>query len=83
MKFRDANKFTMTDKQEIINNSHKLNFEPRTIGFLFLKLFNFYVKTKTLDKLTPTSKANKAINNFFIYLNSQLFFCKVLPKLVA
>ena len=73
----------MTDKQEIINNSHKLNFEPRTIGFLFLKLFNFYVKTKTLDKLTPISKANKAINNFFIYLNSQLFFCKVLPKLVA
>ena len=73
----------MTDKQEIINISHKLNYEPRKIGFLFLKLFNFYVKIKTLDKLTPISRANKAINNFFIYLNSQLFFCKVLQKLVA
>ena len=73
----------MNDKQEIINISNKLKYEPRKIGLFFLKLFNFYVKIKTLDKLTPMSRANKAINSFFIYLNSQLFFCKVLPKLVA
>ena len=46
----------------------------------FIKQFDFQVKIKTLDRLTPISNANKAINNLLIFLNSQLFFCKVPQK---
>ena len=40
----------------------------------------FHVNIKTLERLTPISKANKATNNLVIFYNSQLFFCKVLQK---
>ena len=32
-----------------------------------LRKFDFQVKIKTLDKLTPISKANKAISNLLIF----------------
>ena len=51
--------------------------------FFFAKKLDFQVKIKTLDKLTPISKANKAISNLLILWNSQLFFCKALQKQVA
>ena len=33
----------------------------------FIKQFDFQVKIKTLDILTPISKANKAISNLLIF----------------
>ena len=70
----------MNDKERIASNY--FYFLEKSFLF-FTKLFDFQVKMKTLERLTPISKANKAINNFLIFLNSQLFFCKVPQKLVA
>ena len=54
-----------------INTSNKKN--PVNISFLenncffYAKKFDFQVKIKTLDRLKPISKANKAISNLLIF----------------
>ncbi len=35
--------------------------------YFFAKQFHFQVKIKTLERLTPISKANKAISNLLIF----------------
>jgi len=37
------------------------------IGVSLSKVFNFQAKLKTLERLTPISKANKAISNLLIF----------------
>ena len=37
------------------------------VGSSFINSFDFQVKIKTLDRLTPISKANKAISNLLIF----------------
>ena len=45
--------------------------------FLFLlSNFHFQVKIKTLERLTPRSKANKAISNLLIFRTLNYFFVK-------
>ena len=52
---------------------HQNRKHPVSISFLenngvfYAKQFDFQVKIKTLDRLTPISKANKAISNLLIF----------------
>ena len=42
-------------------------FFRKQILLFFANEFDFQVKIKTLDRLTPISKANKAISNLLIF----------------
>ena len=54
----------MNDKERIASNY--FYFLEKSFLF-FTKLFDFQVKMKTLERLTPISKANKAISNLLIF----------------